>query len=468
MFFREVLNEDLGCASYVIADGGVAAVVDPKWEIGEYLEIAEENGFRISHILETHNHADHLSGKGRLVEATGARVYVSGDAGVDYEHEPLEDGDVVEVGDVRIRALATPGHRPEHVAYIIEDASRGGEPWMLLTGDSLFVGDLARPDLAVEAREGARGLFRSLGKFKELEDFVEVRPGHIGGSLCGGAHMSRKPDSTIGFERRFNDYLEIDDEDEFVETLTAEQTPQPPNFERIVELNRGPLLREASPLTPLLPQRVEELVGAGAVLIDGRDQREFDAAHVPGSINVTMNQTGVGTRAAWMVDPESDVIVTAEGEEGARRMARMLEAVGFRRIRGYLAGGLGAWRASGLEAQTTPALDIPGLAEKIENDEVTVLDVRSTAEWEAGHVQDSIHVPYQSLRDDIPDEIRAADGKADGNGHGKPLAVVCGSGVRSALAASLLRRSGVQNLNHVADGGVPMLAGEGIELVGGE
>lgn len=457
MFFREVLNEDLGCASYILADSGEAAVIDPKWEIGEYLEIAEENGLRISHILETHNHADHLSGKGRLVEAAGATIHISKDAGVEYEHEPLSDGDVVEVGATRIRALATPGHRPEHLSFVVEDTSRSEVPWLLLTGDSLFVGDLARPDLAVEAEEGARGLFASLRKLKELEDFVEVRPGHIGGSLCGGANMSRKPDSTIGFERRFNDYLLFEEEEEFVKTLTAEQTPQPPNFERIVELNRGPLLTKVAPLTPLLPQRVEELTRAGAVLIDGRDQREFDAAHVPGSINVTMNQSGVGTRAAWMVDPESEVIVAAEGDDDARRMARMLEAVGFRHVRGYLEGGISAWRATRLNAQTTPALDIPGLAERLKKGEVVVLDVRSVEEWQAGHVEGAIHVPYQRLRGRVPDEVRNTDGR--------PLAVICGSGVRSALAASLLRRAGVNNVEHVADGGVPDLAGENIELV---
>lgn len=459
MFFRGVLNEDLGCASYIFADGGEAAVIDPKWEIEEYLKVAEDNGFRISHVLETHNHADHLSGKGRLVEATGAKVYVSRDAGVEYDHEPLADGDVVGFGDVRIRTISTPGHRPEHLSFVLEDASRGGEPWTLFTGDSLFVGDLARPDLAIEAEEGARGIFRSLSKLLDLEDFVEVRPGHMGGSLCGGAHMSRKPDSTIGFERRFNDYLRFEDEEEFVETLTAEQTPQPPNFERIVELNRGPLLTETVPLSPLLPTRVEELVESGAVLIDGRDQREFDAAHVPGSINVTTNQSGVGTRAAWMVDPESEVIVTADGDEEAKAMARMLEAVGFRRIRGYLVGGLSAWRATGLNTGTTPALDIPGLAEKLRNEEVVVLDVRSAGEWKAGHVEGSIHVPYQQLRAGIPDELRTQD---------RALAVVCGSGVRSALAASLLKRSGVSDVEHVADGGVPMLTGQGVELVEGD
>ena len=336
MFFREVLNEDLGCASYLVADGDEAVVIDPKWEVEEYLRVAEENGLRISHVLETHNHADHLSGKGRLAKATGAKIHISRDAGVEYEHVPLEDGDVIEVGEVRIVAVATPGHRPEHASFLVEDTTRSEEPWVVITGDSLFVGDLARPDLAVEPEEGARGLFHSLRRLADLEDFVEVRPGHIGGSLCGGAGMSQKPDSTIGFERRFNRYLSIEDEGEFVRTLTEEQTPQPPNFERIVELNRGLLLTEVTPVEPLLPERVAELVDAGAILIDGRDQREFDAAHVSGSINVTMNQSGVGTRAAWVVDPNSEVIVAADGDDEASRMARMLEAVGFRNLRGYL------------------------------------------------------------------------------------------------------------------------------------
>jgi hydroxyacylglutathione hydrolase len=456
MFFREVLNEDLGCASYLIADGGEAAVVDPKWEIEDYLEIAEENGFRISHILETHNHADHVSGRGRLAKATGAKIHISEDADVEYEHEPLADGDTIEVGEARITAVATPGHRPEHTSFLVTDTSRAEEPWLVLTGDSLFVGDLARPDLAVEAEEGGRWIFRSLRKLLELEDFVEVRPGHIGGSLCGGAGMSRKPDSTIGFERRFNPYLRIEDEGEFVETLTAEQTPQPPNFERIVELNRGPLITESAPLEPLLPKRVQELIGEGAILIDGRDQREFDAAHVPGSINVTMNQSGVGTRAAWVVDPDSEVIVAADSDDEARRMARMLEAVGFRNLRGYLAGGISAWRAAKLEVETIPAIDVPTLAGRLKQGETVLLDVRSEAEWEAGHVEGSIHVPYQRLREGVPEETRNT---------GKPLAVACSGGIRSSLAASLLKRAGVENVKHVAESGVPDLKGEGVELV---
>ena len=198
------------------------------------------------------------------------------------------------------------------------------------------------------------------------------------------------------------------------------------------------------------------LVESGTVLIDGRDQREFDAIHVPGSINVTMNQSGVGTRAAWVVDPESEVLTTADGDEDARRMIRMLEAVGFRHIRGYLAGGLNAWRAVNLAVETTPALGVPSLAERLREKEVVLLDVRSTQEWEAGHVEGSIHVPYQRLREGIPEEIRNVVG---------PLAAACSGGIRSALAASLLKRAGVRNVEHVADGGVPDLEEEGIDLV---
>jgi hydroxyacylglutathione hydrolase len=199
-------------------------------------------------------------------------------------------------------------------------------------------------------------------------------------------------------------------------------------------------------------------VEAGAVLIDGRDQREFDSAHVPGSINVSMNQSGVGTRAAWVVDPESEIIVAAEGDEEARKMARMLEAVGFRNIRGYLAGGLNAWRAAKLGVETTPAIDVPTLAERLKNEEVVLLDVREDDEWEAGHVEGSIYAPYRTLRNGISEELRNA---------GKPLAVACSGGIRSSLAASLLKRAGIEDVEHVADGGVPMLTNEGIELVEG-
>ncbi len=453
MLFRQVLNDDLGCASYVVSDDGEAAVIDPQWDVEDYLALAEEHGFAIRHILETHNHADHVSGHGRLAEATGATIHVSADAGVDYEHAELRDGDVVRVGDVRVAALATPGHRPEHLAFLIADAGRSDSPWLVVTGDSLFVGDLARPDLAVEPEDGARGLFASLRRLLALDDFAEVWPGHIGGSLCGGAGMSQKPGSTIGFERRFNRFASLS-EDDFVRDLTANLVPQPPNFKRIVELNRGALLTDAASLDGLAPARVRELLEVGAVLVDGRRTRDFDAAHVPGSLNVTMTRAAVGTRAAWVVDPESDVVVTAATDEEARRLGRMLEAVGFRGLRGFLAGGVDAWQAAGLEMGSTPALDTAGLAERL--DEVVLLDVRDDDEWEEGHVEGSLHVPYQGLRDGVPDVLPR---------NGKPVAVACSTGNRSAIAASLLKRAGYTNVIHVTDGGVADLPGQGVELV---
>jgi glyoxylase-like metal-dependent hydrolase (beta-lactamase superfamily II)/rhodanese-related sulfurtransferase len=458
MFFRQVLHEDLGCASYVVADGGEAAVIDPKWEVEEYLALAEEHGFAVTHILETHNHADHVSGKGRLAKATGATIHVPAAAGVDFPHEPLADGEQVRIGEVVITALATPGHRPEHTAYLIADESRGAEPWLVVTGDSLFVGDVARPDLAVDQEEGARGLFASVRRLLELGDFAEVWPGHIGGSLCGGAGMSEKPGTTIGFERRFNRLLASPDEAAFVRALTASLVPQPPNFQRIVALNRGPLLTEAATVDALLPAAVRARLEAGATLLDGRDTREYDAEHVPDSINVTMVRAAVGTRAAWVVDPESEVVVAAETDAGARRLALLLEAVGFRRIAGLLAGGIAAWREAGLPVESTVAIDVPELAERLRRGNVRLLDVRDLDEWEDGHVEGSRHVPYHDLGNGIPDDLR--------NGGG-PLAVACSVGNRSAIAVSLLRRAGVDDVIHVVDGGVAELADEGIELVGG-
>jgi hydroxyacylglutathione hydrolase len=444
MFFRQVLHEDLACASYVIADRGEAAVVDPKWEIEDYLDLADEHDLRIMHVLETHNHADHVSGHGRLAEATGATLHVSSAAEAEYEHDRLDDGSELELGDVLIRAVSTPGHRPEHLAFAVVDRSRGDEPWLLLTGDSLFVGAVGRPDLAVDPDEGAHGLFRSSRRLLELDDHVELWPGHLGGSLCGSSRMSKKPSSTLGYERRHDELLRLE-EDEFVSRLTSELEPQPPNFERIVELNRGPLVRHAPALEPLAAGRAHELLEGGATLVDGRDPRDFDSAHAPGSLNVTMIESGVGTRAAWVLDPESEVVLLAASDQDARRLGLLLEAVGFRRLCGYAAGGIGAWRGAHLATEAIPALDPQGTADSLWRGEAVLLDVREDDEWEAQHVEGSLHIPYHDLRDGVPSELREA---------GKPLAVACSAGVRSSLAASLLRRAGVEQVVHVTDGGV--------------
>ncbi len=457
MFFRQVLHPDLGCASYVIADDGVGAVVDPKWEIEEYLALAEDNGFEIRHVLETHNHADHVSGRGRLAAATGATIHVSPTPGLEYEHEVLADGEAIELGGVRIVALATPGHRPEHTAYVVYDAARGDEPWAVLTGDSLFVGDVARPDLAVEAEEGARGLYASLERLLELPDHVQVLPGHLGGSLCGGAAMSEAPGSTIGFERRFNPLLQTASGEELVERLTRSLKPQPPNFRRIVALNSGPLLREAARLHEIAPERVDELLRGGAVLVDGRDPEAWAAGHVPGSLNATMVRAAVGSRAAAATDPEGRVVVTAASDEDARRMARRLEAVGFRDVLGILAGGVDAWREAGLPLESIESVQVPELARRLRRREVVLLDVRDPDEWADGHVPGSIGIPYQELRGAPLEQLRAS-------ANGTPVAVACSAGNRAGLAVSMLRRAGTGNLVHVAAGGVADLENHDIEL----
>ncbi len=242
MLFRQIIHEDLGCASYLVADrdAALAAIIDPQWDIDPYLRLARLHGVRIEHLLETHNHADHVSGHGRLARATGATIHIHELAGAEYAHEPFADGWTLELGEVTIEAIHTPGHRPEHTSFLLRDASRGGGAWALLSGDSLFVGDVARPDLAVEPREGAADIYRSLHeRLLSLDDEVEVWPGHLGGSLCGGSGIDLKTSSTIGFERRHNRALGFASEEEFVEDAIATLGDRPPNVEHIVALNRG-------------------------------------------------------------------------------------------------------------------------------------------------------------------------------------------------------------------------------------
>lgn len=226
MFFQQVLNRDLGCASYLTGDGGEAVVVDPRCDVEPYLEIARQHGLRITHVLDTHDHADHASGRVRLARLTGARPHRPARA----EHpdpDDLSPGDEVAIGGLRLRALATPGHRPEHLAFAVSDLSRAPEPWLLLSGDSLLVGDLARPDLAVDAHLGAEALHSSLSSLLGLGDHVEVWPAHIGGSLCGGANLSGKTSSTIGFERRHNPLLQVSKPNSCVDSSSRSRLAHP-------------------------------------------------------------------------------------------------------------------------------------------------------------------------------------------------------------------------------------------------
>jgi rhodanese-related sulfurtransferase/glyoxylase-like metal-dependent hydrolase (beta-lactamase superfamily II) len=444
VLFRQIIHDDLGCASYLIGDedAGVAAVVDPKLEIEEYLSLARYLGVDIEHVLETHNHADHVSGHGRLAAATGASIHVHREAGADYEHEPIDDGWELALGCVTVRALHTPGHRPEHTAFALIDRARGPEPWAVLTGDSLFVGDIARPDLAVDKEEGARGIFRSLHeRLLALPDNCEVWPGHLGGSLCGGPGMDLKVSSTIGYERSHNGMLRIGSESDFVAAATRSLPPQPPNFQAVVALNRGELVRETPDAHPLAPRQVELAQRSGALVVDVRTDSQFDDAHVPGAVCNPAIRAGFGTKLAWIADRQQDVVFVGRDDEDALRAAQLARSVGIVRLGGYLHGGMTSWREERRPTVAVRRLDVHQLHDRAGG--VQILDVRERGEWEAGHIPGSLHVPYHDVRD-WPEGLDAD----------RPVAAICSSGQRAAVAASLLLRAGAAEVLHVVDGGV--------------
>jgi hydroxyacylglutathione hydrolase len=444
MLFRQITHDDLGCASYLVGDegAGVAAVVDPRLDIGEYLRLARYTGVQIEHILETHNHADHVSGHGRLAASTGATIHIHRVADAEYEHEPFEDNWELELGDVTVRALHTPGHRPEHTAFALTDADRGEEPWAVLTGDSLFVGDIARPDLAVETEEGARGIFHSLhDRLLTLPDTCEVWPGHLGGSLCGGPGMDMKTSSTIGYERAHSGLLGIEVEDEFVRRTTEALRPQPPNFKAIVAINKGPLAIESFDVHPLTPRQVEQARRDGALVVDVRTELQFDEAHIPDSVSITALRAGFGSKLAWLVEPYQRVVLVGRDDDDARRAAGLAASVGITRIAGYLAGGMTSWREERLPVERIERITVPELRER--EGELQILDVRERSEWDAGHIPGSVHTPYHDIHG-IPEGVDPE----------RPVAVICSSGQRSAPAASLLRRHGAREVLHVVEGGV--------------
>ena len=452
MLFRQIIHEDLGCASYLVGDtaSGVAAVVDPQWDIGPYLHLSRLHGVRIEHVLETHNHADHVSGHGRLARASGATIHVNELADAEYPHEPFSDGWKLELGEgATIEAIHTPGHRPEHTSFLLRDAARGDDPWAVLSGDCLFVGDVARPDLAIEPRQGAAEIFRSLHeRLLALPEETEVWPGHLGGSLCGSSGIDLKTSSTIGFERRHNRALEFESEAEFVEDAVATIGSKPPNVSHIVALNRGPLVEAIGSPTQLTPHGFEAAIAAGALAIDSRTNEQFDEAHIPGSISASGYDTGFATKVAEMVPVDAELLVVAASDGNELEAAELLAAVGLQ-VRGFLGGGMTAWRAEDRPVERIEAIDLAELKRRLDDGGgPQVLDVRSDAEYAQGHVPSSIHIPFAQLRgrlDELPRE--------------QPIATICKAGKRSGLAASILQREGFEGVIHVSRGNAALWDG---------
>ena len=459
MLFRQILHEDLACASYLVGDSdrGVAAVVDPQWDIDPYLRLSRLHGVRIEHVLETHNHADHVSGHGRLVRATGAVIHVSARAGAEYPHEAFGDGWTLQLGTVTIEAIGTPGHRPEHTSFLLRDGGRAADPWAVLTGDSLFVGDVARPDLAIDPEQGAAQIYHSLHeRLFSLPDSVEVWPGHLGGSLCGSSGIDNKSSSTIGFEREHNRALGFATEEEFVADSLGSLGDPPPNVEQIVALNRGPLLEELGTPTLLTPRAVEVAIAAGAQVIDARTNEQFDEAHIPGALSASAYDTGFGTKVARIVPGDIELIVVAASDGYEMEASELLASVGLR-VRGFLDGGMTAWRSEGRPVQRLELIDPEGLAGRLDDgEELAVLDVRDAGEFAAGHIPGALHIPYGEL----PSRIGELS-------HDAPIAAICSGGKRSGLAASVLQREGFAGVIHVGHGGVGVWASGGHPLVRG-
>ena len=445
MIFRQFLQEDLACASYMVGDGGSVAIVDPKFEIGEYLDAARYLGVSIDHVLETHNHADHVSGHGRLAAATGATIHVHEDAEPAYEHEPFRDGWELVLGDVVIRALHTPGHRPEHTAFALIDRSRSETPWAVLTGDTLFVGDVARPDLAIDKTEGAKGIYHSLReKLLTLPAETEIWPGHLGGSMCGSGAMDPKVSTTLGYELRANELLTLGSEDAFVEASLERIGAQPPNFENIVAVNRGELVTDPVAAKPLSPRQLERKVADGAFLVDVRTPLQFDDAHIEGASLISILQAGFGSKLAWLADPDQEIVFVGRDDSDGERAVLLAQAVGLRKLGGFLHGGMTAWREEGRPAVTIERIELAELKRRHDaGEEIQIVDVRERDEFDRSHIADSVHAPWHDI-----------DGIPRGLAKTKPIAAVCGSGKRAATAASLLQRFGAERVIHVTGGGV--------------
>jgi hydroxyacylglutathione hydrolase len=452
MYFEQFYLTCLAHASYMIGSEGEAAVVDPQRDVDIYLKAAEEQNLKIRHIFETHLHADFVSGHRELAARTGAKIYIGARANAEFPHVPLTDGFEVKMGAVRIRALETPGHTPESVCLVTTDESKSSEsklaqPCAVLTGDTLFIGDAGRPDLSKThtPRELAGSLYDSLHrKLLALPDTVMVYPAHGAGSLCGRA-MRAERSSTIGQERLTNYALQIATREEFIAQLTTNLPARPEYFLEDAEINRSGAapLTELPPLTGLSPAEVQTLLQQKANVLDVRPGNEFAAGHVPGSISIAL----AGQFASWaggILGIHSKPVLIGDSDAQVEEARLRLARVGIEDLRGYLAGGVAAWREAGLPVVQTAQISVRVLNQKLCEGSLgplDVLDVRREGEWQAGHIPE---VHCHAL-DAFPQGLPAIDA-------GRPVAVHCKGGYRSMIACSLLERAGHRNVINVAGG----------------
>lgn len=458
MYFEQITSEGLGCFSYVIGcpAAGEMCVVDPRRDVQVYLDIARDRHMRISRVIDTHLHADHVSGAVELAAAAGAAVCMYHTSPVSFPFTPLREGDAISMGAARLTVLHTPGHTPDALSLLAADTARSREPWLLLSGDALFVGDVGRPDLAGidHLEEQIHSLHQSLyAKLGGLPGHLALFPGHGAGSLCGRS-MSPLRSSTLGFERLANPMLRLPDFAAFRKAVTASLPARPKSFARIVELNRqGAPLLERCPLDKALnPDRFAALLEAGATVIDTRDAAAFGGAHIPGSLNIGF-EPQVANWTGLVVDPEANLLLVVDSRERYAAMGAELHRIGYDNILGWLSGGVPAWIAAGQPVDRltqTSASEVKRLLDR--GPALRLIDVRTIQEWEAGRIPGAIHRPladFVTAGPDLPGD--------------EPLVLYCGSGYRSNIAASLLARRGFADVRSLA-GGIVAWKGSGFPV----
>ncbi len=447
MYFKQIEVPGIGCLSYLIGcpAAKVAAVIDPKRDVQDYLDIARTQGMKITHVIETHIHADHVSGNLEIRSRTGADIYFYETAPVAFEHKTLKEGDCIELGTAKLEVVYTPGHTPHSLSLLVTDKSRSKEPWFVLSGDLLFVGDIGRPDLAGKEllEQQVENLYESIyKKLGKLSDRLEVFPAHGQGSLCGKG-MSSKTSTTLGYERHTNPLLRLDSVDEFKKHFMLEYPARPKSFSHIISVNTkgAPLLDRRIEDRPLTPSQFREAMGRGAKVIDTRDAPAYGGVHIPGSINI-----GFGNQMAnWIgmaVAPESDILLVFTEDNRYGEMCALLYRIGYDNILGYLQGGIPTWQEHGYPIERLSQVSVQELQEEIKrNTYQHIVDVRSEAEWNKGHIEAAELLP-------LPEMLLENVGLSKG----EKIIVTCRVGYRGNIGASYLQMHGFINVHNLAGG----------------
>jgi glyoxylase-like metal-dependent hydrolase (beta-lactamase superfamily II)/rhodanese-related sulfurtransferase len=435
MYFQQFYLTCLSHASYMLGSEGVAAMVDPQRDVSLYVDEAAAQGLKIEYIIETHLHADFVSGHRELAERTGAKIYLGARAGATFPHVDARDGDEIRFGRVVLRFLETPGHTIESVSVAVTDLDRRETPYAVLTGDTLFIGDVGRPDLSPDLtpQQLAGMLFDSLHrKLLPLGDDVEVYPAHGAGSLCG-KQMRPERQSTIGKERALNYALRPASKDEFVRLLTAELPERPGYFALDAEINRSgaPALTEMKPI----PELTAEQIPPGAIVLDTRPSPQFFAGHIPGAVHIALAGQ-YASFAATILGLEKHIVLVAEDEEHLQESRLRLARVGIERVIGSLKGGMPQWTGPVAEIHQVSAEDL-----RREMADIQIVDVRREAEFADGHIEGAKLMPLHKLES----LISTLD-------HDRPIAVHCKGGYRSAIGCSLIQRAGYENVMNVIGG----------------